>query len=171
MSGYFESAGDQQKAAAATVELAFCYYREGELNESRIMIREALEKLMPGGNITARAFLKLSALECSAGRYHEAFKILSDNAAIFRRLSNHTIKGGYHAEMAIILPHLATPEKRDDSLTQAVTHFQKADHEFKLARNNVYRADIKNNVALILITLSRYKRSAQISGRSAATLS
>jgi tetratricopeptide (TPR) repeat protein len=156
---YFGSAGDQPKVAAARVELAFCYYREGEMNESRIMIREALGKLMPGGNTTARALLKLSAIECSAGRYHEAFTILTDNAAIFRRLTNHTIKGGYHAEMAIILPHLTKSEKIDETLAQAVSHFQKADHEFRLARNNVYRADVKNNVSLILLKLCRYKEA------------
>lgn len=156
---YFDSAGDQQKVAAARVELAFCYWREGELNEARVMIREALEKLTTGGNTRARALLKLSALECSAARFNEAHRILTDNAALFERLTHHTIKGGYHAEMAIILRNLAKSEKRDDYIKQAITEFQKADQEFKLARNQVYRADVKNNVSLILLNLSRYKEA------------
>jgi tetratricopeptide (TPR) repeat protein len=81
---YFDSVRDFQKVAAARVELAFCYYREGELNEARDMIREALEKLTPGGNTRARALLKLSALECSAARFHEAHRILNDDAPYFR---------------------------------------------------------------------------------------
>jgi tetratricopeptide (TPR) repeat protein len=156
---YFDSVRDLQKVAAARVELAFCYYREGELNEARLMIREALEKLTPGGNTRARALLKLSALECSAARFHEAQRILNDDAELFQKLRHHTIKGGYHQEMAIILRNLAKLEKRDDYIQQAINEFEKADHEFKLARNPVYRADVKNNIGLILFNLSRYKEA------------
>jgi tetratricopeptide (TPR) repeat protein len=156
---YFGSIGDQRRVAAARVELAFCYYREGELNESRIMIREALEKLTKEGNTRARALLKLVAVEIDAARFHEAFRILSENVNLFLRLRHHTIKGGYHNEMALILRHLAKSEKRDDYITQAITEFQMADQEFKLARNRVYRSDVKNNVGLILFNLSRYKEA------------
>jgi tetratricopeptide (TPR) repeat protein len=129
------------------------------LNEARIMLRKALEKLTSKGNTRARALLKLSALECSGARFHEALGILTDNAALFRRLTHHTIKGGYHSELAIILRNLAQPEKRDDYFTRAISEFQKADQEFKRARNNVYRADVKNNVGLILFNLCRYKEA------------
>lgn len=156
---YFGSAGDQRKVAAARVELAFCYYREGELNESRIMIREALEKLTREGNTRARALLKLVAVEIDAARFHEAFRILSENVNLFLGLRHHTIKGGYHNEMAIILRNLAKSEKRDDHITQAISEFQMADQEFKLAHNHVYRSDVKNNVGLILFNLSRYKEA------------
>lgn len=156
---YFQSVRDLQQIAAAQVELAFCYYREGELNESRIMIREALDQLPVAGNIRARALLKLVAVEIDAARFHEAFSILNDNVSVFQRLKHHTIKGGYHNERAIILRHLAKSEKRDDYLHQAISEYQQADQEFKLARNPVYRSDVKNNVGLILFNLSRYKEA------------
>ena len=156
---YFDSVRDLQKVAAARVELAFCYYREGELNESRIMISEALGQLPVAGDTRARALLKLVAVEIDAARFHEAFSILNDNVNVFERLKHHTIKGGYHNEKAIILRHLAKSEKREDYLTQAITEYQKADQEFKLARNQVYRSDVKNNVGLILFNLSRYKEA------------
>lgn len=155
----FESLGDQQKIAAARIELAFCYFRDGELNEARDMMREALEKLPSAGNTRSRALLKLSALECTATRHHEALGILTGNAAIFRTVPNHTIKGGYHSMLAIIFRNLAKSEKRDDYLMRSIGEFQKADQEFKLARNPIYRADVKNNVSLILLNLSRYKEA------------
>jgi tetratricopeptide (TPR) repeat protein len=156
---YFESVKDVRMIAAARTEIAFCYYREGELNEARTMLREALVKLTTEGHTRARALLKLSAIECSAARYHEAQSILADNANLFQKLRHHTIKGGYHSELAIILRNLGKAEKRDDYITQAITEFQKADQEFKLAHNQVYRADVKNNVGLILFNLSRYKEA------------
>ncbi len=41
---YFESVGDYKKVAAARTEIAYCYWRDGELNEARIMLRESLKK-------------------------------------------------------------------------------------------------------------------------------
>ena len=46
---YFESIGDQKKVAASRVELAYCYWRNGELNEARTMLREALQQLTTEG--------------------------------------------------------------------------------------------------------------------------
>jgi hypothetical protein len=42
---YLESVTDVKKVAAARVELAYCYWRDGQLNEARIMLCEALQKL------------------------------------------------------------------------------------------------------------------------------
>jgi tetratricopeptide (TPR) repeat protein len=156
---YFESVGDQKRVAAARVELAYCYWRDGELNEARIMLREALKKLTAEGTTRARALLKLTTVECSAARYHEALGILTDNAPLFQRLANHAVKGAYHSELAIILRNLATSEKRDEYLRRAISEFEKADQEFKRARNSVFRADVKNNVGLILFNLSRFKEA------------
>jgi len=156
---YFESVGDLMKIAAARTEIAYCYWRNGELNEARTMLREALSKLTTEGNTRARALLKLTTVECSAGQYHKALKILTDNATLFKRLPNNATKGVYHSEMAIILRNLAKSEKRDEYLRRAIVEFEKADHEFKRARNVVFRADVKNNIGLILFNLSRFNEA------------
>lgn len=156
---YFESMGDVMRIATARTEIAYCYWREGELNEARTMLHEALEKLSRPGNTRARALLKLTTVEYSAARYHEALKILNDNAPLFQRLRNPTTKGSYHSEFAIILWSLATSEKRQDYLAQAVKEYERADHQFKLARNTIYRADVKNNIGFLLFKLSRYKEA------------
>jgi tetratricopeptide (TPR) repeat protein len=156
---YFDSAGDVTKIAAGPTEIAYCYWRDGELNEARTMLHEALNKLTTEGNTRARTLLKLTTVEHSAARYHEALRILNDNAALFQKLRNHTTRGSYHSEIAIILWSLATSEKRQDYLRQAVKEYEQADHQFKLARNIVYRADVKNNVGFLLFKLLRYKEA------------
>lgn len=156
---YFESVNDVMKIAAARTEVAYCYWREGELNEARIMLREALKKLITEGTTRARALLKLTVVECSAGRYDEALRIFNDNETLFQKLKNHTVKGVYHSEFAIILRNLARSEKKDEYLKRAISEFQMADQEFKLARNRVFRADVKNNVSLVLCNLSRYREA------------
>lgn len=88
----YESAGDLKQVAAARAEIAYCYFREGALNEARIMLTEALEKLTTEGNTRARALLKLTTVEWSASRYNVALEILTNNAYLFKKVSRSTKK-------------------------------------------------------------------------------
>src|ERR1044072_3230734 len=153
----FASMADVTRIASARTEIAYCYWRTGELNEARSMLHEVLKKLTTERTTRARALLKLTTVECSAARYHVALDILNNNAALFQKITNHTVKGSYHTELAVILRNLATAEKRDEYFQQAVSEYKRADHEFKLARNTVFRAVVKNNVGFLLFKLSRYK--------------
>ena len=154
---YYESVGDVMSIAAARTEIAYCYWRIGESNEARTMLHEALKKLTTEGTTRARALLKLTTVEWTAGRFYEALGIFTDNAALFQKLSNHTVKGAYHSEFAILLRNLGTAENREDYFHQAIKEYEAADHEFKLARNPIFRASVKNNVGLLLYKIGRYK--------------
>lgn len=154
---YFEAIGDQKKAAAARSEIAYCYWRAGYLDEARIMLRAALQKLTTVGTSRARALLKLTTVEFSAARYHEALKILTDNSSLFETINDLTTKGVYHGQMAIALRNIGNSEQRTEFFQRAVVEFQKADECYRLARNPVFRADVKNNAALLLANLARFK--------------
>lgn len=156
---YFESVGDLKKVAAARVELAYCYWRDGELNEARIMLREALQKLTTEGTTRARAITKLVIIENSAARHTEALKLLTENASLFEKLTNHTVKGDYHNELAITFEEMAASEKLADYFQRAIKEYIAADHHFKLAKNLPFRASVKNNIAVLLSNLSRFKEA------------
>lgn len=156
---YFESSKDVTKVAVAQSEIAYCYYREGTLNEARSWLHDALDKLTFEGAARARALLKLTTVECSAGRFHEALELLNNNEALFRKITNHTIKGGYHSELAIILRNLATIENRPAYFRRAINEYKIAENEFRLAHNPIFRADVINNVGFLLFKLSRYKEA------------
>ena len=156
---YFESVGDLRKVAAARTELAYCYWRAGEANEARTMLREALKKLTTEGTTRARALLKLTTVEWTAGRYFEALEILKANSTLFEKLTNHAVKGAYHSEFAIILRNLATAENLHGYFQRAISEYQEADSQFRLARNPIFRADVKNNVGFLLFKLARFKEA------------
>ena len=156
---YFESSRDVTKVAVAQAEIAYCYYREGSLNEARSWLQYALDKLKFEGAARARALLKLITVECSAARFHEALELLNDNEALFRKITNHTIKGGYHTELAIILRNLATTENRPEYFRRAISEYKEAESQFRLAHNPIFRADVINNVGFLLFKLSRYKEA------------
>lgn len=156
---YFESSKDLARVAVAQSEIAFCHYREGTLNEARSQLRDALTKLPFENAARARALLKLSTVECAAARFHEALELLDNNEALFQKVTNHTIKGGYHSEMAIVLRNLGTTENRPAYFHRAINEYKKAENEFKLAHHQLYRADVINNVGFLLFKLSRYKEA------------
>lgn len=156
---HFESSKDVTKVAVAQSEIAYCYYREGTLNEARSWLHDALSKLTFEGAARARAILKLTTVECSAGRFHEALELLNDNKALFRKITNHTIKGAYHHELAIILRNLATRENRPEYVHRAINEYKEAETQFKLAHNPIFRADLIANVGYLLYKLSRFKEA------------
>jgi tetratricopeptide (TPR) repeat protein len=156
---YFESIGDLKKVAEARTELAYCYWRAGALDEARIMFTEALQKLTAEGYARANALFGLSVVEWSASRYREAVKILTYNAPLFKKITNHTLKGVYHMQVAMVLRKLATPENRVAQLRRVMNENLEADRQFKLARNTAFRAHAKNNIGNALRDLSRYKEA------------
>lgn len=154
---YYESQSDFRKVAEARSEIAYCYWREGQLNEARIMLLEALERLSTPGLTRARALLKLAIVEQSAARYYDALKILTDNTWIFAKVTHHTTKGDYHNELAMTLEEIAVADNRSDYFQLALTEYKAAEYQFKLASNHIFRASVRNNVAVVLSKLRRFK--------------
>lgn len=156
---YYEAQHDIRKVAEARSEIAYCYWRDGRVNEARIMLLDALERLPPAGIKRARALLKLVDVEHSAARYYDALKILTDNASVFANIRHLATKGSYHNELAITLRAIADADKRPDYFQQALTEYKAAEHQFKLAQNRIYRASVKNNIAVVLSRLGRFNEA------------
>lgn len=153
---FYESVQDAVKVAAARVELAYCYWYEGELNEARIWFTEALQRLTIEGNTRAKAVVGLAIVEWSAARYEDAHKILTDSASLFQKITDHTLKAIYHNQIAIVLWERAKSENKPDLLRQAVLEYQKADFYLKPTKNVFFRIDLKNNVGNVLRQLKRF---------------
>jgi len=156
---FYESAGDLKKVGEGQTELAYCYWREGSFDEARIMFTEALHKLTIKGNTRANALLGLSVVEWSSARYAEALRILTDNASQFKKITNHTLKGFYHNTLAMVLRKFVTSENRMSQLRRVVSEYVEADQYFKLARNTIFRAMVKNNIGNVLRELSRFSEA------------
>lgn len=158
---FYESIGDLKSVAAARVELACCYWREGALDEARITLAAALQKLTTEGNTRARALLTLAIVEWSATQFSESLRILNENASLFKKITNHATKGAYHSQLAMVLHKLAAPGTPSDCFKRVLREYQEADEQFKLAHNVVFRADVKNNIAYLFRELSRFKEAHQ----------
>ena len=156
---YYKSHNLTREAAEAWSEIAYCYWREGRVNEARIMLHEALEQLPPTGLKRARALLKLVDVEHSAARHYDALKILTDNRAVFASITHQPVKASYHNELAITWGTIGTAENQPDYFQRALTEYKAAEHKFKLAKNYIYCACVKNNEARVLSKLGRFKEA------------
>lgn len=156
----YEALHDSRKMAEARAELAYCYWRTGANDEARILCNEALERLTIGGNARANALICLSFVEWAESRYTESLKVLTDSTALFERITNHTFKGAYHNQIGIILEEIgAASRKRTDYFHRAINEYRAADEQFKLARNVVFRALVKNNIGNVLRDLHRFEEA------------
>jgi len=157
----FEVEKDAKRVAQVQTEIAYCYRRAGALDEARIWFIDALEKLIIEGNARANALLGLSVVEWSLSRYDESFKILTDNAILFRKITSHSLKGFYHNQLAMVLRSVAPSHNRDAYYKRAIREYEAAELEFKLARNTLFRADVNNNRGFLLYKLSRFRQAHQ----------
>lgn len=157
---YYEAHNLKREAAEALTEIAYCYWREGQVNEARIMLQEALERLPPVGIKRARALLKLVDVEHSAARHYDALKLLTENRNVFASIRQPlVVKASYHNELAITWGTIGTAENQPDYFQRALSEYKAAEHQLKLAKHFVYCASVKNNEARVLTKLGRFKES------------
>jgi tetratricopeptide (TPR) repeat protein len=156
---YYESLQDSIRIAAVRAELGYCYWRAGALDEARILFTEALKRLPSEGNTRANAVFGLSVVEWSASRFRESLSILTEHAPLFKKITNHTLKGVYHMQVAMALRNLATAESDSSAYRRVLKEYHQAELHFKAAHNKIFRAHVKNNISYVLRELSRFQEA------------
>jgi tetratricopeptide (TPR) repeat protein len=152
----FERLGEFNRAAAARVELAVCYWREGAYDEARVVLEEAAARITDDDELKAKTILRLVIVESSAGRYSDALRLLTDSVSLFEGSPNDALKGRFHNELALVLRRLGTAEQRQDYFDRAIIEYTAAAYHFGQARHERYVARIENNLAFLLYKLGRY---------------
>ncbi len=157
----FEAHGLQARAAQAEYELGLCYWRSGAFDEAHVILRQALDRLGDGEiGQRAKILIRSSAVEISAGRYHDALRILKDAETVFQ-IAPDAVKGRWHAQMAVALRRLGTAEGRADYLDRAIIEYTAAIYHFGEAKHERYSANNENNLAFLLYKLGRYQQAYQ----------
>ncbi|HXQ32799.1 MAG TPA: tetratricopeptide repeat protein, partial [Anaerolineales bacterium] len=156
---YYQAVRDIIMIAAVQIELGYRSWRIGLLDEARLMFNEALNNLTIDGHRRANALCGLSMVEWSALRFEESLKILTDSEPLFDRITNPTLKGAYHNQMAITLRSLVEPENKVSQLQRVLNEYKKAARHFEAAHNKVFRGALDNNISCVLRELSRFKEA------------
>jgi tetratricopeptide (TPR) repeat protein len=166
----FKSQGRSDKAAEAQCELGACYWRLGAHDEARVIMRDALKPLTDADiELKARIHIRRTLVEISENRYHEALNILKEAEPIFESASD-ALKGRWHGQKALVLRRLATAERRADYADRAVIEFEAAIYHYEQAKHERYCATNRNNVAMLLYKLGRYRDAHEHLDRAGVTL-
>jgi tetratricopeptide (TPR) repeat protein len=151
----FQSSRYRKKIAEAQTELALCYWRTGELNEARDLIKDALAHVTTIGEVRAKAFLRLGIVECEAASYSKALHVLTDSASVFQKVNNETLKGSYHVTLGTVLRHLWEEKKRGDYLDRALIEYAAASYHFERAEHKCYLANVEIQLGNLYSTINR----------------
>lgn len=152
----FESLGDLNKIAEAQTEIAYCYWREGAIDEALVTVNQALRNLDDeDGDLKGVALLRKAAFEKIQNRLNEAFHTLEYATSLFEASDNQALKGRFHNERANLLRRLGEIESRNDYLDRAVIEYTAASFHFEQARHARYQACVENNLALLYLNTNR----------------
>jgi tetratricopeptide (TPR) repeat protein len=149
------------KVAEAQTELALCYWRTGDYDEARLILNEVLAKLWTGEELKAKALLRLAIVERSVNRWTEALQILLDNAELFENITNNTLKGSYHNNLANAWEELGKDKKREDYTDRAFVEYAAASYYFEQAEHKSYLANVENNLGYLYFKAGKFKEAQE----------
>lgn len=156
----FEELKESEKVAEAQIDLAVCYWREGALDEARVLLKEVLNQLDSGdGELKARAVINSTLVEVSAMRFNDALRILSASGALFDEINSQVLKGNFHNQLALVLKKLGPSENRADYIDRALLEYSAASYHYELAGHARYRARVENNLGSLLFITGKYKEA------------
>jgi CheY-like chemotaxis protein len=152
----FESIGDLTKVGEAETELGYCYWREGAMDDARVVLKQALSHLEDeNADLKAVAYLRSGAIEKVQNRLSDALYIFRQAAPLFATSNNQSLKGRFHNELAIVLEKLGAAEDRADYIEQASMEYTAASLHFEEAGHARYQACIENNLAMLYLKVNR----------------
>ncbi len=155
----FEAIPYPKKIDEARTELALCYWRTGEYNEARDLLKETLERLTTDSELKAKAVLRLAIVEHETGRVIPALRLLRKQASLFEKIRNHTVKGGYHVVLGNVLENLWESEKQIEYMDRALVEYAAASYHFEEAQHKCYRANVEINLGFLYYKINRCKEA------------
>lgn len=155
----FEARGLRTKVAEAEHELGVCYWRAGAFDEARLILQQAARRLgEDDAELKAKVLTRSTLVEISAGRYHDALKILDEAEPVFGAASD-ALKGRWHGQRGVVLRRLGAAEEREDYYDRAIMEYTAAVIHFERAQHERYCGNAENNLAFLLNKLGRHEEA------------
>lgn len=151
----FDQLGSFGRLAEARMELALCYYRQGNFDLGRTTFSSVLNDLpTTASDIRCLALIRLASLERHAGRLQKALNCLGEAKSIIQTLGPW-VSGRHHLEMASTLKELAISEGEQSLFEDALAHYQESRYEFEAIGNLRLMGIAENNIGSLFLTRNR----------------
>lgn len=153
----FENLGLSEKVAEGRVDLANCYWRQGAYDEARVTLQQVLDlPFDQSGEQRLRALVNSAVIEKLSLRYHEALRIHTEAAPLFRESTNHAFRGKFHNEFATVLKNLGLAEQREDYIDRALVEYAAASFHFEQAGHKRFLGVVENNLGFLYVRLGKF---------------
>lgn len=154
----FESAGLEEDAAKARLNLAWRYLQMGSHSEAEAILDYT--KAQFGSKRSSPVYLRLKLFDCvtasAAGEFKRALKCVSDLKPAMTKCDDPLIRAQYHIESGYVNTEL-------ERLPQALEHYKDAEKFARTLGNERFEAIILGNIAFVLLKQKKYSKSlAQI---------
>ncbi len=154
----FEALDDREKIAEAQTDLAICYWREGALEEARVLFHQALANAkLPENKL--RVLVNVTTVEIASGDYQRSLALLDQAAPLLEQTEDNGIKGRYHSHRAVTLRNLGGTDP--EYLDRALIEYSAASFHFQMAGHTRYVASVENNIGFILLQLKRHAEALE----------
>jgi len=153
----FETLQDNRKVAEALIALGSCYWREGALDEARVVLKDALDRLTDDkSELKAVALLRSALVEHLSARYSDALRIHTENAPLVEASDNPALKGKFHNDLAAVLGILGAAERREDYTDRAILEYTAASFHFEQAGQHRHSACVESNLGTFCLDTGRF---------------
>jgi TolB-like protein/Flp pilus assembly protein TadD len=154
----FEQLGSSFRAAEGRLELALCYYRQGNFDLARSMFECVLETIT-GENRDLRclALIRLASLERHAGRLQDALICLTEANDLVS--SGPWVSARHHLELASTYKDLAISEENHELFEQSLFHYRESRNQFQAIGNLRMVGIAENNLGFLLILLGNLEEA------------
>jgi tetratricopeptide (TPR) repeat protein len=145
----YERLNLSERVAEAKSELAYCYWRQGEYDNARALLREAIADLR-NPELKAEAVLRGAVVEKCAGHAAEALAALNESAPLFESGSSLALRGRFHLERATFLKYLAEASSDEGLADRALIEYAAASYHFREAGHERNLALVENQIGFLL---------------------
>src|SRR3712207_1420343 len=133
-------------------------------------MREALKTLTDADlELKAKILIRRTIVELCENKFYEALKILDEARPVFES-ADDALKGRWHGQMGLVLARLAAAEGNTSYTDRAIIEFTAAIYHYEQAGHERYCATNRNNLAMLLYRLGRYRDAHEHLDRAGATL-
>ncbi|HEV2800762.1 MAG TPA: tetratricopeptide repeat protein [Pyrinomonadaceae bacterium] len=167
----FDDLGNEEKTVEAHTELAFCYWREGEFDEARDILQEALYRLgKKDSEVKAITLLRSGIVERSAKRLNDALRIYMEASPLFAKCTDPVLRAKFHNEFANVLNYQSVAEHRKDYVDRALIEYTEASYYFEQVGHTRYQACVENNLGFLYSTIGSFSEAHEHLDRAQALL-
>jgi DNA-binding winged helix-turn-helix (wHTH) protein/tetratricopeptide (TPR) repeat protein len=155
----FEQVGSPVRALEGRIELALCYYRQGNFDLGRTILVDVLSALSQNDNeLRGLALIRLASLERHAGRLQDSLDRLKEAQSLAED-SGPWVTGRHHLELASTFKDLAVSEGNKSLFDRSLEHYWRALYQFEAIGNLRLLGIAENNLGFLLVTLGSFEQA------------